>query len=194
MKRRDTFKIAFTGILIAFMAILSVLGRIFPALASFTFVHIPLIVGVLLLKDWKYSLGLGAAFGVISFINALFPPGPLDALFVNPMVSIVPRILVGLVAYLVFKLVQNVRNKGIVAGAVAVGATLANTVFVLTALFVFYGSVLAEANITVTGLIIAVLSLNVPIEIISSVLVAVLVYARMSEYISNQENDESYID
>lgn len=190
MKRKDTFNIAFTGILIAFMAILSVLGRIFPALASFTFVHIPLIVGVLLIKNWKYALGLGAAFGVISFINALFPPTPIDALFVNPLVSILPRILVGLVAFGAFKLVQNVRNKGVVAAVVAVAATLANTVFVLTALFLFYSGVLAEAGITVGVLVVAVLSLNVPVELVSSIVISVLVYLRMSDYLGNQEEVE----
>ena len=70
--------------------------------ASITIMQIPVILAALIAG--KYSgLGTGLIFGIFSLIQAAIAPiGPLDPFFVNPLVSILPRCLMGLCAFFCF--------------------------------------------------------------------------------------------
>ena len=78
---------------------------------SITLMHVPVLVGAILL-GFKPAMFLGASFGVLSIIRATFAAaGPIDMMF-NPFISgsplaslamaILPRILLGVVAALLF--------------------------------------------------------------------------------------------
>jgi len=193
MKRKDTLKIALTGILIAVIAVLTLIGYL-PGnpTASFTLAHIPVIIGIVLLKDWRYSLVLGFAFGMSSFIRAFFPIGVLDPLFVYPYISILPRILVGGTGYLAYLLVKNIKSATVRTGIIAAITTLANTVFVMGALFLFVGTelfgILDVIGFSAGALLIAVLSFNVPIELATGIIVSILVDRALTKYTGERFN------
>lgn len=98
MKRNNqVYEFALTaiiGALILFLSLIPNIGfiRILPGVAV-TIVHIPVILGVFLL-NFRNSLILGFFFGLGSFLAALiYASTPFDLAFINPLVSILPRVL-----------------------------------------------------------------------------------------------------
>ena len=74
-----------------------------------TIIHIPVIVAAILEGPLVGSI-VGLIFGLSSILNALIFPTVTSYVFFNPLVSVVPRILVGLVAYLVFALFKKMKK------------------------------------------------------------------------------------
>jgi uncharacterized membrane protein len=66
-----------------------------PLIGNATIMHIPAIVGGAL-EGPVVGLLVGAIFGIFSFLNADNP------VFLNPIVAIVPRLFIGVVAWAVF--------------------------------------------------------------------------------------------
>ena len=66
--------------------------------------------------------------------------------FINPLVSILPRMLIGVIAYYVYKLTikftKNVFVSGWITGVIG---SLVNTVGVLGMIYILYGARYAEA-------------------------------------------------
>jgi len=71
---------------------------------SLTIIHIPVLIGVMTFKRLSNVLILGVVFGLGSFLAALTRGStPIDLAFVNPLISIVPRILFAVAAWYLFK-------------------------------------------------------------------------------------------
>ena len=87
-----------------------------PGGINMTTLHIPVIIGAVFL-GWKYGALLGCVWGVTCVVKAFLTPGPGNVPFQNPMISVLPRIIVGIVAGLVFALVSGrFGKKPVVAG------------------------------------------------------------------------------
>ncbi|MER2005315.1 MAG: ECF transporter S component, partial [Enterococcus casseliflavus] len=73
------------------------------------------------------------------------PTTPLDiAVFTNPIISVVPRVLVGLVAGLLFTIIYKKTKKVVAASIVAaIFGTITNTVLVLTLMGTLYTGLVA---------------------------------------------------
>ena len=115
-----------------------------PPLPSATTVHIPVLVAVLV-EGPMVGLIVGAVFGICSFIRAweLGMVG-LTLFFRNPVISVLPRVLVPLIAFGAWmiwrKLVkQNAVTEKIGTAAAAVIGTVANTVMCLGLIALIYG-------------------------------------------------------
>lgn len=92
------------------------------------------------LFDFKTAVFTTAAFGVVSLLAAFLLPNITSSAFQNPLVSVFPRIMIGIVSYGVFKGLsgafkdkRNLFVKNYLARAIggAAGA-LTNTVLVIT--------------------------------------------------------------
>lgn len=112
--------------------------------AAITILHVPVIIGVLL-EGLIPGMVLGAIFGIYSLIQATIGPvGPLDPLFRNPLVSVLPRILIAVVAFFVLKGLLALIKKSpkfpkiIMYGIAAFFGSMANTIFVIGSLFIVY--------------------------------------------------------
>lgn len=148
MKTSKTANLTFLGIfsaLIILMTFTPVGYLTIPGLGiSATLVHIPVIIGAVVLGT-KNGVILGAVWGITCIIRAAtMPVTVLDPLFVNPLLSLVPRVIVGLVAGLVFtgicRLLKNRNGSDIIASIVsAIAGTLTNTILVLGVLYTLYG-------------------------------------------------------
>ncbi len=97
--------------------------------ASLTIMHVPVIIGAVL-EGPVVGLIVGLLFGLFSLLQgAIAPTGPADTWFVNPLISILPRLFIGPLAWLVYRALSRWQ---IVALAVAgVVGSLTNTVLVL---------------------------------------------------------------
>ena len=107
--------------------------------ASITIMQIPVILAALIAEK-NSGLGTGFIFGVFSLIQAAIAPiGPLDPFFVNPLISILPRCLMGLCAFWSFAFFNKIPKFSKIANYAISGlfASLVNTCFVLFMLVVF---------------------------------------------------------
>ena len=136
----DIRKIVITGILAAIAILLGVtrLGFIpVPNLSgSATIMHVPAIIGGVM-EGPLVGLLVGGIFGIFSWLQATVP------FFKDPLVSIVPRLFIGVTAYYSYALArkQNEYLALVVAGIVG---TLTNTILVVGAL-VGFGYIPTEA-------------------------------------------------
>lgn len=81
----------------------------------------------------------GTVWGILTFIRAfVYPSSALAPLiFTNPLISIVPRMLVGLFAGWIFWLVQKSGRTGLAASLGGLVASLTNTILVLGGIYLF---------------------------------------------------------
>lgn len=141
--RTDVRRIAVAGIFSAFTIILSLvpsLGYIPIPPFTITTMHIPVIIAAVL-EGPLVGAVVGLMFGLSSLYTAatIYAGMPTAPFFMNPLVSVLPRILIGIVAYYVFILFRKlIKNKTGSIIAAALGGTLTNTVGVLGMLYLLY--------------------------------------------------------
>lgn len=190
-------KLVILGLMLAITIILdlSPFSAIPIGSVSATIVHIPAMITGIILGP-LYGLIMSGLFGLVSLIHAATrPASPLDPLFINPLLSVVPRLLIGVIAYygyrgtvllweVVFK--GNIRKlKHTVGGAVGgVLASMANTILTLGMLYILYVQEIIEriglADATaVRVMLIGVVTSN---AIIEAIVAGVLVSAITSAY------------
>jgi len=88
---------------------------------------------------------VGLIFGVTSLVKAAVAPlTPVDPLFTNPLVSVLPRLFIGLAAWGVYRLFRG-KATPLAAGIAGAVGGFANTVLVLGMLGLAEGARLAAA-------------------------------------------------
>jgi len=131
-----TRKIVITAVMAAISVVLGAtrLGFIpWFSGASLTVMHVPVIIGAIL-EGPIVGMIIGMIFGVFSLIQAaISPTGPVDVFFVNPLISVLPRILIGLTTWLVYR---AFRGKYMAFSTIlaSIAGSLTNTILVLGAL------------------------------------------------------------
>jgi len=132
MPQDRTRKLVITGVMGAIAVLLGVTHWGFiPWFGgiSLTIMHVPVIIGAVL-EGPIVGVGIGLIFGIFSLIQAAVAPNsPSDIWFVNPLLSILPRLFIGPAAYLVWKLLQRIPVVGLIAAGLV--GSLTNTVLVL---------------------------------------------------------------
>lgn len=123
-----TGRIVTAGVLAAITIIMGVipgLGFIpIPNItASATIEHVPTILGAVL-EGPVVGMVTGLIFGLTSFLRSGVP------LFKDPLVSVLPRILIGLTAWLAFAALYRL-NRDVAAFVAGLVGAVTNTVFVL---------------------------------------------------------------
>ena len=144
-----TRKLVLTAALSALIIVLGItkLGLIplGPA-ASITILHVPIILAACLV-GLPSALFTGAVFGIMSLVQAaMSPSGVLDPLFVNPLVSVLPRMLVGLIAWALWVAFNKIPKlpKTVSAGITAFLSTVCHTLLVIGSLYLFQGAATRE--------------------------------------------------
>lgn len=145
MKKVDVRKMAIIGVLAAISIMLSMIGFIPIGPTNATIMHIPVIIGAIL-EGPVVGIVVGFIFGASSLIRNLTMPTITSFAFINPLVSILPRILIGVVAYYVYKLTMKISKNAFVSGWITgVIGSLVNTIGVLGMIYILYGARYVEA-------------------------------------------------
>jgi len=168
--------------LIIVMTMVPVIGYIPLGFMNATIIHIPVIIGAIVLGP-KVGAILGLAFGISSVIKNTLTPNLTSFVFspfiggnwYSLIVSIVPRVLIGLVAYLVYALLKKKCNDGVALAVAGFLGSMTNTIFVMGGIYVFFGESYAAAkdisyNILFKTILTIVGTVGVPEAIVASVL------------------------
>lgn len=114
----------------------------FSPVVSITILPIPVIL-VATLAGLPEGVFAGFIFGLMSLIKAaMSPTGILDPLFVNPLCSVLPRMLFAIVAYFVWKFLTMIPKfpKVIAVAITGFVSTFCHTLLVYGCIFLFKGA------------------------------------------------------
>ncbi|KRM97068.1 integral membrane protein [Liquorilactobacillus aquaticus DSM 21051] len=158
------------------------LGYVPIGLINLTTIHITVIIVAILFGPFEGIIA-GTTWGVFSFINAWTRPTSLvqTLVFTNPLVSVVPRIIVGILAAIIYK---RLSHFGLVARSAltALICSMLNTILVLGTIYIgFRTPAVAQAyglkNPELLGnLLLGVVGTNgIPEAILAGVVVPIIV-------------------
>ena len=184
-------QMALFAAVIVLMAFTPFLGYIPLGFTRATIIHIPVIIGSLMLGP-KKGAALVFVFGLTSFINNTMNPTVTSFVFTpfytlgeysggigSLIICFLPRILVGAVPYYVYRLAKKLRMKPGVsqAGLMMAGLSgaLVNTLLVMNLIFLFFRDAYAAANqvasTAVYGFILGIIGMNgIPEAVVAAVL------------------------
>lgn len=193
--RLSTRKIAIAGIMSAFSILLSLIPSLGYIVVPFTPItittmHIPVIIAAIL-EGPVVGGFVGLIFGLSSMYTAatIFAGLPTAFVFLNPLVSVFPRILIGIAAHYAYAGMNKLtRKKGVSAVTGAIAGTLTNTIGVLGMIYLLYAQQYVDAIVKASDTPVVVTSLfafifggvllNAVLEVVLSALVSVpIVYA-----------------
>ena len=179
IKSQKTSEMVKMALFIALIILLSVtpLGYIPLGAINATTIQMPVIIGAVLF-GWKKGAVLGGVFGLTSLIKNTVQPNLTSFVF-SPFVpvfgeesgslwavviSLLPRIMIGIVAAAVFAVLVRIKlSKTIASAAAGFCGSLANTVLVMGGIYLFFGesysaakdiaynTLLATVSATITG-------------------------------------------
>ena len=185
-------QVALFAALIIILAFTPFLGYIPLGFTRATIIHIPVIIGSLMLGPKKGAF-LGFVFGMTSFINNTMNPTATSFVFTpffelgevhggigSVIICFVPRILVGVVPWYVYRGLERVFGKQMLSLAAAgIAGALTNTLLVMNLIYVFFRTAYAAANNVAEGavytFILSIIGMNgVPEAVVSAVLVSII--------------------
>ena len=163
-----THKFKFWGITLFFTIFLDVipsLGFISIGNISITTIQIPTIISAIILGP-MYGSFTAAVFGLISLFHAMSRDATsVDVLFLNPLISILPRICIALVTGHLFKLINKLakgKYRAFSAAVCSLIGSLTNTILIFAALYFVYPNELMHIyGISDTAQLWKVLSRNI---------------------------------
>ncbi len=153
-----------------------------------TTMHIPVIIAGVVLGGKKGAM-LGFIFGLTSFLKASFFSPNLTSFLFTPLypggnfwslvICFIPRILIGVVAALVFNaLIKLIKNETVSLAVAGVVGSLTNTVLVMGMAYIFFAEQFANAvgkesgevlNYIITGVVI---TNGIPEAIVAGIITA----------------------
>ncbi|HHW00679.1 MAG TPA: ECF transporter S component [Clostridiaceae bacterium] len=176
-KKLGLRQVVVAGMLSSISIVLGLTGYGFIALPTIkaTILHIPVVIGAIVEGPVVGAL-IGLIFGLFSIFQNMINPGVLSFAFYNPMVSVLPRVLIGVVSYYTYKSIK-VKSHALRIGIGAAAGTITNTVGVLSMIYIFYAARYAEIKgvpaISAAKLILGIAVVQGIPEIIVAVLVTI---------------------
>ena len=199
--RTNRSRIIFTLALVVLETILasSGLGFIRFGNLSITILQIPVILAAVML-GLPEGLTLAGVFGLLSMYNAYAQKaGPLDHLFRDPMVALVPRLMIPVMAWAGYKVAcaiaddHTLSGRLITGGIAAICGTVTNTFYVVFAICRLYPEAIGLTENFTSGSVIVsnLIAKNVLYEM--SISVAATVAAVLIEYMVHDRRRESQL-
>ncbi|MDR0879558.1 MAG: ECF transporter S component [Clostridioides sp.] len=171
-------KMTVIGLLSAISIMLSMtpLGYIPLGPVNATIMHLPVIIGAVI-EGPIVGMAIGFIFGVTSLIRAITTPTITSFLFMNPLVSVLPRVIMGLLSYYVFAFVMKISKK-VSASAFITGVvgSMINTVGVLGMIYFIYADrymeIIGKTGSAVKAIAALALANGIPEALVAAVVVS----------------------
>lgn len=177
-----THELAIIGMLSGITMLLGLTGYGFIPLPMMkaTILHVPVIIGALVAGP-RVGAMVGFMFGCFSIFQAITAPVVLSFAFMNPLISILPRVLIGIGAYYVYKAVSAAIKQQTISLAISgfVGS-LINTIGVMGGIYIIYAKDFAAVRgiplDNVVNIILGICVANgIPEAIVSAIIVVPVV-------------------
>ena len=183
---KDTSKLTFMGVMLA----LTIIFVMITAMPNITFsmavvMFIPTILTGIILGPAAGGI-MGFFAGMSTLLRALLlPVSPTDVFFINPLVSVIPRVLVGIAAYYVFILVSKITKQNTIASSFAGAISMfINTIGVIGMLYIVFGQTMVDTMgsgfVAALG---AIFLSNGIIEMTVALIVVPIVYSAYTRYL-----------
>lgn len=198
-QRERTRSLVEMALFIAIILVLAVtpLGYIPLGFMNATTIHIPVIIAGIVL-GWKKGAFCGFVFGLTSFLNATFRSASVLSFLFTPfkpfgnvwslVIAFIPRILIGVAAYFVFKgLFKVTKAKSVSMFIAGVAASMVNTILVMGMAYIFFAQPYADAtNLPVEGVLKAVCTVmvvnGIPEAIVAGIIASAVCTALMAAF------------
>ena len=154
----NTVQLALFSALILLMAFTPFIGYIPLGFTRATIIHIPVIVGSIMLGPIRGGF-LGFLFGLTSLVNNTINPtvtsfaftpfynlGEVSGNFFSLLICFVPRILVGIVPHYVYRALKKRMSQAPSLVIAGLTGSLTNTLLVMHMILLFFGKQYAAAN------------------------------------------------
>jgi len=135
---------------------LGLTGLVFIPLPLFklTILHLPVIIGAII-EGPVVGASIGFIFGLFSIYQNITAPTVMSPFFYNPIVSILPRVLIAITAYYTYNFLKTkLKNLKLSIGIASIIGSLTNTVGVLGSIYLLYFKSYSDiliANGTITS-------------------------------------------
>lgn len=140
-----------------------------------TILHVPVIIGALVAGP-RVGFMVGLIFGCFSIFQAITSPVLLSFALMNPVISVLPRVLIGVGAYYLYRVLNQALHREPISLAAAgfVGSAI-NTIGVMGGIYLLYAKEFAAAREipldNVVNIIVGVCAFNgIPEAIISAII------------------------
>lgn len=195
IKKRNVFQMTIIAMLVAILIIqtfVPVLGYIPLGPIDVTIVHITVILSAILFGN-KTGVIIGAVWGILSMIRAYTQPTPFNVVFLNPLISVLPRAIVGWVSGLVFEALEKRTSGKWIYSVTALVGTATNTVLVLGGIYLLAGDTYAAAlGVPISALLTAlatIVATNGVIEVIASMIILPLVAVPLLRFLKRRNSN-----
>lgn len=140
-----TKQITSVGLLFAITIVLGATGLGFIPIPPIntTIMHILAIIGSLIAGPVVGGL-TGLLFGLFSIFRVINLPSPVSFLFMNPIIALIPRILIGVTPHLIYKFIKTKSNVFNLSLSCAIGS-FTNTIGVMGLIYILYLDKFADA-------------------------------------------------
>lgn len=204
---KNTSDLVKMALFVAIITLLSVtpLGYIHLGVINATTIQIPVIIGAILF-GWKKGAFLGGVFGITSMIKNTIQPNATSFVF-SPfvpvfgkdkgslfaiVVCIVSRVMIGVVAGLLFKALSKTKlSKALSAGVCGFCGALTNTVLVMGGIYLFFGRSYSaakdQAYETLIGTVMATITGIGITEALVSAVISAAVCVPLFKYMSKKD-------
>ena len=166
-----------------------VLGYIPLGAIDITIVHITVILAAILFGP-KTGTIIGASWGLLSMIRSYVQPSITNVFFQNPLISVLPRLLVGLLSALLFMFIRNKISERWAYSITALVGTLLNTVLVLGSIYIFaveaYSNATGIPETAVLGALGTVVVTNGLIEALASMVILPLLAIPLAKVLKSR--------
>ena len=181
-RTRAMVQLSLMAAIVVLLAFVPFLGYIPLVVIKATTVHIPVIIGAILLGPKAGGI-LGGVFGITSIIKNTMEPSVVSFCFspfipvpggqgpnlTSLVIAILPRIMVGVVAGWVYRLIARGEARRTLACILAgIVGSFTNTILVMGGIWLLYGAAYAAAN-------------NVPLEALAGLILGVVATSGVAE-------------
>lgn len=204
---KNTSDLVKMALFVAIIILLSVtpLGYIHLGVINATTIQIPVIIGAILF-GWKKGAFLGGVFGITSMIKNTVQPNATSFVF-SPfvpvfgkdkgslfaiVVCIVSRVMIGVVAGLLFKALSKTKlGKALSAGVCGFCGALTNTILVMGGIYLFFGRSYSaakdQAYETLIGTVMATITGIGITEALVSAVISAAICVPLFKYMSKKD-------